>query len=338
VTDWIPALDDLAYQGPLLEVDNLRVEIASRRGNVQALDGVSLQVAKGEIVGVVGESGCGKSTLCFAIARALSANSSATGSIRLRGEELMTKSERQMREVRGRDLAMILQNPMMSLDPVFTIGTQLIELLNHVAGTPRREQRETAIDLLRQVQIPAAESRLGNYPHQLSGGMRHRVVTAMATSSRPALILADEPTTALDVTVQDQILALFREIRDVMGCAIVLVTHDLGVVRRLCDRVVVMYAGHVVEQAAVEDLFRAPKHPYTQALIATLPRLGQVNSRLPTIEGRLPDLTQPQPGCPFVDRCPSAMSVCANTRPRRTALPEGGEVYCHLYGDAERVQ
>lgn len=325
-------------QGPLLEVDNLRVEIASRRGKVQALAGVSLTVSKGEIVGVVGESGCGKSTLCFAIARALSPNSHATGSIRLKGEELMTKSEREMQKVRGRDLAMILQNPMMSLDPVFTIGTQLTELLEHVADTPRREQREAAIDLLRQVQIPAPESRLGNYPHQLSGGMRQRVVTAMATAARPSLILADEPTTALDVTVQDQILALFREIRDIMGCAVVLVTHDLGVVRRLCDRVIVMYAGRAVEQATVDDLFSSPKHPYTQALIATLPRLGQVKRRLPTIEGRLPDLTVPQLGCPFVDRCPSAMSICANTPPPRVALAEGGEVFCHLYGNAERVQ
>lgn len=323
---------------PLLEIEDLRVEIASRRGNVRALSGVSLSVAKGEIVGVVGESGCGKSTLCFAIARALSTNSHATGSIRLKGEELMDKSEREMRAVRGRDLAMILQNPMMSLDPVFTIGGQLIELLEHVAKIPRSAQRETAIDLLRQVQIPAPESRLGNYPHQLSGGMRQRVVTAMATAARPSLILADEPTTALDVTVQDQILALFREIRDIMGCAVVLVTHDLGVVRRLCDRVIVMYAGNVVEQATVTDLFASPKHPYTRALIATLPRLGQVNRRLPTIEGRLPDLTAPQPGCPFVDRCPSAMKVCATVVPPRVALPEGGEVFCHLYGDAERLQ
>jgi len=322
---------------PLLEVENLRVEIASRRGNVQALAGVNLSVGQGEIVGVVGESGCGKSTLCFAIARALSSNSTATGSIRLRGDDLMQKSEREMRQVRGRDLAMILQNPMMSLDPVFTIGSQLIELLEHVTGTPRAERRGKAVDMLRQVQIPAPESRIGNYPHQLSGGMRQRVVTAMATAARPALILADEPTTALDVTVQDQILALFREIRDLMGCAVVLVTHDLGVVRRLCDRVVVMYAGHVVEQATVEELFAAPKHPYTRALIATLPRLGQTLARLPTIEGRLPDLTDPPKGCPFASRCPDAMPVCWTALPARQGLEGGREVMCHLYA-AEPVR
>jgi peptide/nickel transport system ATP-binding protein len=316
---------------PLLEIENLHVEIASRRGSVRALAGVNLSVNQGEIVGVVGESGCGKSTLCFAIARSLSSNSRARGSIRLRGDDLMKKSEHEMRAVRGRDVAMILQNPMMSLDPVFTVGSQLTELLDHVTGTPADQRRDKAIDLLRQVQIPAPESRFGNYPHQLSGGMRQRVVTAMATSARPSLLLADEPTTALDVTVQDQILALFREIRDVVGCAVVMVTHDLGVVRRLCDRVVVMYAGHVVEQASVEELFSSPKHPYTQALIATLPRLGEERERLPTIEGRLPDLTEPQMGCPFANRCPAVMNICATVVPPHVPLGAGREVMCHLH-------
>lgn len=235
-----------------------------------------------------------------------------------------------MREVRGKELTMILQNPMMSLDPVFTVGSQLEELLEHVTHTPQAERAEKAVDLLRRVQIPAPQRRVHNFPHQMSGGMRQRVVTAMATAATPSLVLADEPTTALDVTVQDQILALFREIRDVTGCAVVLVTHDLGVVRRLCDRVVVMYAGHVVEQASVEDLFASPRHPYTQALIATLPRLSETRERLPTIEGKLPDMTAPQTGCPFVGRCQFATEICSTHTPPRV-ITAGSEVFCHLY-------
>lgn len=315
----------------LLEVENLNVEIMSRRGTVRALSGVNLTINKGEIVGVVGESGCGKSTLCFSIARSLPTNARANGAIRLEGSDLMRKSEREMRDVRGRKLTMILQNPMMSLDPVFTVGSQLEELLEHVTHTPQAEREEKSIDLLRRVQIPAPERRVHNYPHQMSGGMRQRVATAMATAATPSLLLADEPTTALDVTVQDQILALFREIRNVTGCAVVMVTHDLGVVRRLCDRVVVMYAGYVVELAEVEALFESPKHPYTQALIATLPRLSETRERLPTIEGKLPDMTRPQSGCPFVSRCPSAMAVCSTRLPPRVTTETGSEVFCHLY-------
>ena len=315
----------------LLEVKDLSVEIMSRRGTVQALAGVSLSVNKGEIVGIVGESGCGKSTLCFSIARALPQNSRAKGSVRLDGENLMEKSEREMQAVRGRKLTMLLQNPMMSLDPVFTVGSQLTELLAHVTKTPAGQRQEKAIDLLRNVRIPAPDERINNYPHQMSGGMRQRVATAMATAASPLLLLADEPTTALDVTVQDQILGLFREIRDLTGCAIVIVTHDLGVVRRLCDRVVVMYAGHVVEQAIVEEIFDTPRHPYTQALIATLPKLSDTRERLPTIEGKLPDLTRPQPGCPFVSRCSAAMDICHSQHPPRVVSTGGHEVFCHLH-------
>ena len=315
----------------LLEVDNLTVEIMSRRGTVRALSGITLTVNKGEIVGIVGESGCGKSTLCFSIARSLPSNSRANGAIRLEGSDLMAKSEREMRDVRGKQLTMILQNPMMSLDPVFTVGSQLEELLEHVTKTPAAERADKAVGLLRRVQIPAPERRVHNFPHQMSGGMRQRVATAMATAATPSLLLADEPTTALDVTVQDQILALFREIRDLTGCAIVLVTHDLGVVRRLCDRVVVMYAGYVVEQAEVEDLFESPQHPYTRALIATLPRLSETRDRLPTIEGKLPDMTRPQSGCPFVTRCVSAMDICSQALPPRVTTDTGREVFCHLY-------
>jgi oligopeptide/dipeptide ABC transporter ATP-binding protein len=317
--------------GALLEIEDLHVDIASRRGNVRALSGVGLSVNKAEIVGVVGESGCGKSTLCFSIARALPSNARATGAIRLRGDDLMKKSEREMRAVRGRDLTMILQNPLMSLDPVFTIGSQINDLLRHVTRTPPSERQSRAIDLLRQVHIPAPDQRLGNYPHQLSGGMRQRVVTAMATAGQPALVLADEPTTALDVTIQDQILALFREIRDLTGCAVLLVTHDLGVVRRLCDRVVVMYAGHVVEQAPVAQLFSAAKHPYTQALIETLPRLGETRRRLPTIDGAPPDLAEAEFGCPFAGRCSSVRDVCRAIPPVRSVQGPGQEVTCHLY-------
>lgn len=321
----------LLAKNQLLEVENLSVDIMSRRGKVRALSDVNLSVEKGEIVGIVGESGCGKSTLCFSIARSLPENAQARGAIRLNGDDLMQKSERDMRKVRGRELTMVLQNPMMSLDPVFTVGDQLIELLEHVTETPRSDRESKAVELLRRVQIPAPDRRIRNYPHQMSGGMRQRVVTAMATAATPSLLLADEPTTALDVTVQDQILALFREIRDLTGCAIVLVTHDLGVVRRLCDRVVVMYAGQVVEQASVEELFESPKHPYTQALIATLPRLNETRDRLPTIEGKLPDLTTPQLGCPFSSRCVHATDICKTQMPMRSPPAPKREVRCHLY-------
>ncbi len=316
---------------PLLEVRDLSVTFGSRRGPVRALDSVSLTIGEGEIVGIAGESGSGKSTLCYAIARSLPFNAHLDGSVKLSGRELLTLSERQMRSVRGRELSMILQNPMMSLDPVFRIGDQLGDLLKYVTGTRASERRQRSIELLREVQIPAAEERLKVYPHEMSGGMRQRVVTAMATAARPRLVLADEPTTALDVTIQDQILALFRDIRDKTGCAIAVVSHDLGLIRRLCDRVVVMYAGRVAEQGRVEDLFERPAHPYTKALIDALPKLGESRRRLPTIEGQPPNLLHRPPGCAFSDRCAFVMPRCRVERPRLITLPNSQQVACHLH-------
>jgi peptide/nickel transport system ATP-binding protein len=319
---------------PLLEVRDLSVNFGSRRGAVRALDGVSLTIGAGEIVGIAGESGSGKSTLCYAIARSLPFNATLEGSVKLGGRELLALSERQMRAVRGRELSMILQNPMMSLDPVFRIGDQLRDLLKHVTDTPSADRYKRSVELLREVQIPAPEERLRAYPHEMSGGMRQRVVTAMATAARPGLVLADEPTTALDVTIQDQILALFREIRDKTGCAIAIVSHDLGVLRRLCDRVVIMYAGRIAEQAAVEDLFQRPAHPYTRALIDALPKLGERRRRLPTIEGQPTNLLHRPPGCAFADRCAHVMPVCRARRPRLVSLGNSQVAACHLHDSA----
>jgi oligopeptide/dipeptide ABC transporter ATP-binding protein len=314
----------------LLEVEDLRTYLPSRRGLVRAVDGVSFAVRQGEIIGVVGESGCGKSTLCASLVRLLPRGAQVSGRILFRGEDLLQKTPGEMRALRGRDITMILQNPMTALDPVFTIGSQLREVLKFNSSLGPRERRARAVEMLRQVHIPSPEERLDNYPHQMSGGMKQRVLTAMATGLKPALLLADEPTTALDVTIQEQILGLLAEIRDRLGTAIILVTHDLGVVRRLCDRVLIMYAGRVVETGATATIFRAPQHPYTQALLASIPKMGDERRRLQAIEGTIPDLTRLPPGCSFAPRCPHAMPRCRAEYPE--VFPaEGGSVRCWLH-------
>jgi peptide/nickel transport system ATP-binding protein len=315
---------------PLLSVRDLRVEFPTRRGTVVAVDRVSFDVSCGEVIGVVGESGCGKSTLCSALVRMLPANAKLGGSIAFRGEDLLAKSERDMREIRGRHVTTVLQNPMTAMDPLYTVGSQLEELLAHHGELSRPSRRARVVELLRSVRIPSPQERYDSYPHQLSGGMKQRALIAAATAPGPELLLADEPTTALDVTVQEQILALLAHIRRTKGTSIILVTHDLGIVRRVTDRVLVMYAGQVVETGPTEAVFTDPQHPYTQALVASIPRIGRTGARLASIEGSVPDLARLPAGCRFRPRCPRAFAACS-AEPPALAVRAGGSARCWLH-------
>lgn len=318
---------------PVLEVRDLRVSFRSRRGPVKAVDGVNFSLYPGEILGIVGESGCGKSTLCSSLVRLLPDNADLSGEIRFRNENLVDKSDREMRAIRGRDITMILQNPMTAMDPLFTVGSQFDEILRHNASMAPRARWERALEMLGLVQIPSPAERLASYPHQMSGGMKQRILTAMATALKPGLLLADEPTTALDVTIQEQILRLLAEIRDTLGTAIILVTHDLGIVRRLTDRVVIMYAGRAVETGETEAIFTDPKHPYTRALLASIPRIGHAGNRLTAIEGTIPDLTNLPPGCAFAPRCAAVMPRCSVEDPVDRPVGPDRTARCWLHAD-----
>ncbi len=305
---------------PLLEVRGLQMHLHLRRGVLRAVDGVDLRVEEAQTLGLVGESGSGKTMTGLSLLRLLPrpAGRIVGGSVKLDGEDLLGLSERQMaRMVRGRRIAMIAQDPMTALNPVFSIGDQV--------GQPFRNQhrsgvREAVVSVLRRVQIPSAERRLGDYPFQFSGGQRQRVATAMAIAPTPRLLIADEPTTALDVTVQAQMVALLRRIQADTRAGIILITHDLGVAASLCHRVAVMYAGRVVEDGPVRDIYHRPAHPYTQALLAAIPRLGSAKARLVTIPGQPPSLLDLPPGCRFAPRCPRRMPVCDAYPP---TLPAG---------------
>jgi oligopeptide/dipeptide ABC transporter ATP-binding protein len=299
----------------LLEVRGLRVRFSTRRGGFAAVDGVDLDVAAGETLCLVGESACGKSTACVALMRLLPPNATLEGSVVLDGRDLLALGEREMDEVRGRDVAMVFQDPMASLNPVHTIGGQIAEVLILHRGMSRDAAGKESRRLLDLVGIPDAGRRAGEYPHQLSGGMNQRASIAMALAGRPKLLIADEPTTALDVTIQAQILDLLRALRKEMGMALILVTHDLGVVAEMADRVAVMYAGRVIETAPVADVFASPRHPYTRGLLASIPRLDGPIGRLRTIEGGVPDPEAPDPGCRFAPRCAEAIERCRTTRP-----------------------
>jgi oligopeptide/dipeptide ABC transporter ATP-binding protein len=292
---------------PLLEVSNLRTYFRTDAGVARAVDGVSFHVDRGEVLGIVGESGSGKSVTSLSIMQLIPQPPGELmpgSSIRLRGEELVGATEKKLREMRGNDVAMIFQEPMTSLNPVFTIGAQIVEALRLHRGMNRKEARAEAIESLRLVGLPNPEERVDAYPHQLSGGQRQRVMIAMALSCQPDLLIADEPTTALDVTIQAQILDLLAELRSRLGMAIILITHDLGVVAEVCDRVIVMYAGQVVEQGTVDQIFNNPRHPYTEGLLRAIPRLGQNTKRLAVIPGTVPPPTAWPTGCRFLTRCP----------------------------------
>jgi len=311
---------------PVLAMDGLVTEFRTSRGAVRAVDGVDLQVRAGETLGLVGESGSGKSALCRSIIQ-LFAGASATiaaGSIKLNGRELVGAGPRALREARGREVSMIFQDPMTALTPVMTVGAQLREAVRAHEKLSRRAAQARALDLLRAVQIPNPESRLGAYPHELSGGLRQRVVIAIALAGRPSLILADEPTTALDVTVQDQILTLLRDLQTEVGAGVLLVTHDLGVVAQSCERVAVMYAGRLVETGAVRDVLKGPRHPYTKALLDALPTRERGRPLVP-IDGAPPSLIDPPSGCRFRPRCPMAQARCAETTPVLEPVEPGAD-------------
>jgi peptide/nickel transport system ATP-binding protein len=301
----------------LLSIGNLKIIFHGDRGRTtHAVDSVDLTVGRGRTLGVVGESGSGKSVTFLAVMGLLPKDGSEiSGEIRFQDVDLLALDDHKLRDLRGDRLAMIFQEPMTSLNPSYTVGEQIIEVLVRHKGLSRKEAHVRAIELLRRVKIPSPERRIDEYPHRLSGGMRQRVMIAIALACDPQLLIADEPTTALDVTIQAQILDLMRELKAESGAAIILITHDLGVVAEICDDVAVMYAGEIVEQAPVEALFDLPQHPYTIGLLGAIPRLGDRAERLATIEGMVPNMAAPPVGCRFAPRCPFAIDRCRGERP-----------------------
>jgi peptide/nickel transport system ATP-binding protein len=318
---------------PLLEVEGLKTHFFTRDGVVRAVDGVSFAIQPGETLALVGESGCGKSVTSLSILRLIASPPGRTvaGAIRFNGQDLLGLTERAMRKVRGNEISMIFQEPMTSLNPVLTVGRQIAEALVLHRGLGRADATARAIEMLHLVNIPEAARRASEYPHQMSGGMRQRVMIAMALACDPKLLIADEPTTALDVTIQAQILDLMRALKEKTGAAIMLITHDLGVVAEMAQRVVVMYAGRKVEEARVDDLFAQPRHPYTRGLIKSIPRLGAAKAgraRLTEIPGMVPSLREPIAGCAFATRCPHAVERCRVEPPPLEAKADGHTVAC----------
>ncbi|MFM4667726.1 ABC transporter ATP-binding protein [Aeromonas media] len=318
---------------PILEVSDLEVEFAVDDGKVKVLDGVSFKVAPGQTLGIVGESGCGKSVTSLAIMGLLPRphGQVVAGSIRFQGEELLTLAPDQMYKMRGNRISMIFQEPMTALNPVQTVGDQLMEVFSlHRPDFSKAQRKEAAIAMLQKVGIPEPAQRFAVYPHNLSGGMRQRVMIAMALACEPDLLICDEPTTALDVTIQAQILDLMKALQAQTGMAIIFITHDLGVVAELCDEVVVMYAGRAVERADIFELFDHPRHPYTHGLMASIPRLEDVpKSLLKTIKGQVPALHEMPAGCRFSNRCPHATEICVSTIPATEQLSDRHAVACH---------
>ncbi len=316
---------------PLLTISNLSTGFETDSGLLTAVDGISLDVGAGRVLGVVGESGCGKTMTALSVMRIVPPPGRVLGgSIRFQGTELLTLPEREMQRVRGRRIAMIFQEPMTALNPVLTVGEQVAEMLRHHLRMSRAEARSRTIELFDQVGIPSPADRYGAYPHQLSGGLRQRVMIAMAISCRPALIFADEPTTALDVTIQAQILVLLRRLQQELGLSLVLISHDLGVIAEMADEVAVMYAGRIVERTTTERLFAEPLHPYTQGLLQSMPRRTPRDRqrRLAAIPGVVPKLSQLPSGCTFHPRCPVAVSRCSSEEPELKRLGPSHEVRC----------
>ena len=310
----------------LLQVKNLKTQFFTQDGVVKAVDGVSFDLGEGDTLGIVGESGCGKSVTVLSVMRLIPQppGKIVDGEVLFDGEDLLKVSDEQIRRVRGNKIAMVFQDPMTSLNPVLTINQQISEALELHLGMNKEAARKRTIELLETVGIPEAAKRVDDYPHQFSGGMRQRAMIAMALSCNPQLLIADEPTTALDVTIQAQIIELVKRLQKELGMAVIWITHDLGVVAGLCQRVIVMYAGHIIEQAKIKELYGHPSHPYTLGLLGSIPRLDAARkSKLTPIEGLPPDLIDAPPGCPFVPRCAYTQDICVQERPElRTVAPE----------------
>ena len=317
----------------LLKVEGLKTYFSTKAGIVKAVDGIDLVVKQGEALGLAGESGSGKSMTCLSILRLVPepAGHIVSGRILFQGEDLLQKEEKEMEKFRGKKIAMILQDPLMSLNPVYTIGNQVSEsfrLEGNKIG--RRAIRQKVIDVLKSVKIPSAEKRLRDYPFQFSGGMRQRTAAAIAIARSPKLLIADEPTTSLDVTIQDQFLRLLKEMQEQINMGLILVTHDLGIVAESCDRVAIMYAGKIVESGTVKSIFESPSHPYTRALMQALPKIGNRKKRLYQIEGEPPNLSRLPTGCTFHPRCTRVMQVCRSEYPPAFSLDDGGYASCWL--------
>jgi len=324
---------------PLLEVRRLRVDLRTRDGAMRPVDDVSFRLASGETLGLVGESGCGKTIAALSIMRLLPPSARiAGGEVLFRGKDLVSLSEERMRRVRGREISIVFQEPMSALNPVFTVGFQIAEAVRLHQGKPRKEALDEAVRMLDVMAIPDPQRRSGDYPHQLSGGMRQRVLIAMALACKPSLLIADEPTTALDVTIQAEILKILGRLQKEMGLSILLITHDLGVIAEVADRVAVMYCGRIVEEAPVRELFRSPQHPYTQGLLSSVPRPrgpGARGAPLPAIEGMVPDLRHLPAGCSFAPRCSHAHDRCRSEIPLLAETVPGRKVSCFLYPEVK---
>ena len=314
----------------MLKVENLRTYFRTRWGEVKAVDGVSFELRKGETLGIVGESGSGKSVTMLSMMRLIPMPPGriVEGSITLDGEDLLQLSESEMSKVRGSKIALIIQDPMTSLNPVLSIGNQVTEAIRIHQDIPKRSVMEKALEVLRKVNIPAAESRVRDYPHQMSGGMRQRVVGAIGISCQPLVLIADEPTTSLDVTIQAQYLKLLRDLQQESGMSLIFITHDFGIVAKMCDRVAVMYAGRIVEMGTVRDLFNNPSHPYSEALLASVPKMEEDVERLYAIEGQPPLLHDLPVGCAFADRCQYVMDRCREEYPPEFPVAEGHYSAC----------
>lgn len=323
---------------PILQVENLITQFRTKHGYVTAVDGVSFTVHKGETLGIVGESGCGKSVTSLSVLRLLpnGIGRIAGGKVLFKGEDLTQKTNKELSHIRGKDIAMIFQDSMTSLNPVLTVGYQLEETIAVHSNLPRNEIKKQALDILTKVGVSAPEQRLKEFPHQLSGGMRQRVMIAMALSCNPALLIADEPTTALDVTIQAQIIDLMVELKHKIDAAIMLITHDMGVVAEMADNIMVMYAGQVVEYGTARQIFENPLHPYTRGLLASIPRLDRDSERLHAIDGTVPSLNELPAGCRFCVRCDCAMDICKDKIPPVFESPEGQQVRCWKYCEKYR--